>query len=252
MVEQNAYDSFGNNSGSARTRYGYTGRERDPDTGMLYYRARFYDPQVGRFIGEDPLGFDGGMNWYSYVENDPINDSDPAGLARRGRGPGHSVSLRRNPREWLERFKGRRERNKGDSPGHDQQLRDRCRELEKWLLSLTMVLMSERDLHSELMNQYDWCRKKFPKTCEEPALNPSRAPQGSPAPNPAPMNELTDGIPRWDNGTPLDPQKYPEAYEQLRRERLIRGFYIFPINPAIPNLMPGTVPIRRWVWVWVW
>lgn len=45
LIEQFTYDSFGNNSGSARTRYGYTGRERDPDTGLLNYRARFYDPQ---------------------------------------------------------------------------------------------------------------------------------------------------------------------------------------------------------------
>ena len=80
LVEQASYDSFGNSAGSARTRYGYTGRERDPDTGLLYYRARFYDPQIGRFISEDPIGFDGGANWYAYVSNDPVNLIDPSGL----------------------------------------------------------------------------------------------------------------------------------------------------------------------------
>ncbi|HKZ81149.1 MAG TPA: RHS repeat-associated core domain-containing protein [Pyrinomonadaceae bacterium] len=55
MWEALAYDSFGNNSGTTRTRYTYSGREGDPDTGLLYYRARFYDPQLGRFISEDPL-----------------------------------------------------------------------------------------------------------------------------------------------------------------------------------------------------
>jgi RHS repeat-associated protein len=81
VVEQLAYDSFGNSSGSSRTRYGYTGRERDPETGMLYYRARFYDPQAGRFISEDPIGFRGGDNFYQYVGNSPISFADPLGLA---------------------------------------------------------------------------------------------------------------------------------------------------------------------------
>jgi hypothetical protein len=47
---------------------------------MLYYRARWYDPQVGRFISEDPIGLAGGINWYSYVRNNPINRRDPHGL----------------------------------------------------------------------------------------------------------------------------------------------------------------------------
>jgi RHS repeat-associated protein len=83
VVEGIGYDSFGNNGGSARTRYGYTGRERDPDTGMLYYRARFYDPQVGRFLSEDPIGFRGGEpSFYIYVHNDPLRFRDPLGLRR--------------------------------------------------------------------------------------------------------------------------------------------------------------------------
>ena len=81
LVEQESYDSFGDSGGSARTRYGYTGRERDPDTGMLYYRARFYDPQLGRFVGEDPIGFNAGqMNFFAYVGNNPTNSVDPSGL----------------------------------------------------------------------------------------------------------------------------------------------------------------------------
>ncbi|MGH9928987.1 MAG: DUF6765 family protein [Pyrinomonadaceae bacterium] len=80
MVEQLAYDSFGNSTASTRTRYGYTGRERDPDAGMLYYRARWYDPQAGRFISEDPIRLAGGINQYGYVGNNPLNANDPSGL----------------------------------------------------------------------------------------------------------------------------------------------------------------------------
>ena len=79
-AEQLAYDSFGNSVGSARTRYGFTGRERDPDSGLLFYRARFYDPQLGRFISEDPIGLAGGVNGYSYTSNSPARRKDPSGL----------------------------------------------------------------------------------------------------------------------------------------------------------------------------
>jgi len=78
-IEQVNYDSFGNGTSSARTRYGYTGRERDPDTGLFYYRARWYDPQQGRFVSEDPIGLAGGINLFAYVENSPLLFSDPSG-----------------------------------------------------------------------------------------------------------------------------------------------------------------------------
>ena len=81
VVEQQSYDSFGNSTGSSLTRYGYTGRELDPDTGLMYYRARWYDPQAGRFVSEDPIGFGGGdINLYGYVWQSPLNNSDPLGL----------------------------------------------------------------------------------------------------------------------------------------------------------------------------
>jgi RHS repeat-associated protein len=80
VVERESYDSFGNSASSARTRYGYTGRERDPDSGLLYYRARWYDPQVGRFISEDPAYMADGPNMYSYVGNNATNKIDPQGL----------------------------------------------------------------------------------------------------------------------------------------------------------------------------
>jgi RHS repeat-associated protein len=80
IVEQLTYDSFGNSTGNSLTRYTYTGREFDPDTGLMYYRARWYDPQVGRFISEDPIGLSGGINPFAYVHNAPINNTDPMGL----------------------------------------------------------------------------------------------------------------------------------------------------------------------------
>lgn len=80
IVAQVTYDAFGNSSGTSLTRYDYTGRERDPETGLLYYRARWYDPQVGRFISEDPIGLAGGINQFGYVSNNPQNATDPSGL----------------------------------------------------------------------------------------------------------------------------------------------------------------------------
>lgn len=56
----------------------YTGREYDDFTKLYYYRARWYDAQIGRFISEDPIGFAGGdVNLYGYVKNKPLNSSDP-------------------------------------------------------------------------------------------------------------------------------------------------------------------------------
>jgi len=57
----------------------YTGREFDTETSLYYYRARYYDPQAGRFISEDPIGFEGGPNFYNYVDNDPTDYEDPLG-----------------------------------------------------------------------------------------------------------------------------------------------------------------------------
>ncbi|MCD9127655.1 RHS repeat-associated core domain-containing protein [Luteimonas fraxinea] len=64
--------------------YRYTGREQD-ESGLYYYRARYYSPELGRFISEDPIGMAGGdINFYAYVGGDPISYSDPLGLSRAG------------------------------------------------------------------------------------------------------------------------------------------------------------------------
>jgi len=79
------YSPFGEKqgtSGSANNNQLYfTGREEDPDSGLYYFRARYYDPSIGRFISEDPKGFDAGVNFYAYASNNPINANDPMGLA---------------------------------------------------------------------------------------------------------------------------------------------------------------------------
>jgi len=76
------YDSWGNLAiGVGDPGYAFTGREWDPETGLYYYRARYYDPKVGRFISEDPIGLRGGdTNFFAYVRDNPINRKDPSGL----------------------------------------------------------------------------------------------------------------------------------------------------------------------------
>jgi RHS repeat-associated protein len=55
-------------------------RGYDSATSLYYYRARYYDPAIGRFLNEDPSGFNGGLNFYSYSGNSPSNFIDPSGL----------------------------------------------------------------------------------------------------------------------------------------------------------------------------
>jgi RHS repeat-associated protein len=86
-VNHIVYDSFGNitsqSNSSVVFKFGYTGREFDEESGQYYYRSRYYDALVGRFISEDPIGFAGeDVNLYRYVENAPIVFSDPTGLFR--------------------------------------------------------------------------------------------------------------------------------------------------------------------------
>jgi RHS repeat-associated protein len=52
----------------------------DPSGPRKYYRARYYDPNIGRFISEDPIGLSGGVNFYAYANDSPDNLTDPFGL----------------------------------------------------------------------------------------------------------------------------------------------------------------------------
>jgi RHS repeat-associated protein len=77
-----SYEPFGATTqvGAPTTNsFGFTGREIDA-AGLYFYRARYYNPSVGRFISEDPIGFGGGINAYVYVEDNPTNLGDPSGL----------------------------------------------------------------------------------------------------------------------------------------------------------------------------
>jgi len=79
------YDSFGKltaSTGSLVNSFRYTGREFDTETGLYYSRARYYDPNSSRFLSEDPIGFDGALNSYAYVDNDPEDYDDPFGLQK--------------------------------------------------------------------------------------------------------------------------------------------------------------------------
>lgn len=82
LQTQYTYEPFGfiTQTGAASTNsYKFTGRE-DDGTGLMYYRARYYQPRFQRFIAEDPIGLRGGINVYRYANNNAILFVDPLGL----------------------------------------------------------------------------------------------------------------------------------------------------------------------------
>ncbi len=71
---------YGENSSDFEEGHGFTGKEYDPDTGLYYFNARWYDSKLGRFISEDQMGDPNNPNLYVYGRNNPLRFFDPTGL----------------------------------------------------------------------------------------------------------------------------------------------------------------------------
>ncbi len=99
VVERYAYSAYGEpifldasanlldpQASTVGNPYLFTGRRLDEETGLYYYRARMYDAELGRFVGRDPIGYRGGINWYEYVGGTPLHYCDALGF--HGPNPG--------------------------------------------------------------------------------------------------------------------------------------------------------------------
>ena len=85
LTDTYTYKPFGitTATGTNSNRFRYTGREWDQETGLYYYRARYYAPEFGRFTTEDPIGVGGGISPFAYTDNNPLRWADPFGLRPR-------------------------------------------------------------------------------------------------------------------------------------------------------------------------
>ena len=87
VIQARSYEPFGKQlsaAGNPLTKYAFTGEWQDP-TGLIFLRARYYDPYLNQFIQRDPIVPDysnpQNLNAYSYVRNNPVNLTDPSGLS---------------------------------------------------------------------------------------------------------------------------------------------------------------------------
>lgn len=95
LLKVKSYDPYGIPGGISNgkfdpySRFQYTGQIVIPEVDLYHYKARAYSPTLGRFLQIDPIGYDGGINLYAYVGNDPVNFTDTKGLS-----PGDSYATK--------------------------------------------------------------------------------------------------------------------------------------------------------------
>jgi RHS repeat-associated protein len=98
---QYTYEPFGKTTSSGAASFNtfeFTGREND-GTGLYFYRARYQSPRLLRFVSEDPIGFRGGINLFSYTADNPVNFTDACGLTPNGGGDPPTTST-----SWVRRW----------------------------------------------------------------------------------------------------------------------------------------------------
>jgi RHS repeat-associated protein len=110
VVASNVYDAYGNrtaHTGTADSAIGFTGEWTDPSTGLVYLRARDYDPATGQFLAIDPL-VDQTLQPYAYVDGNPLQFTDPTGECLLGHSNGRcrgggvmDGALTSGPSNWL-------------------------------------------------------------------------------------------------------------------------------------------------------
>jgi RHS repeat-associated protein len=103
VAQRLEYDEFGRvlqDTAPGFQPFGFAGGLYDPDTGLVHFGARDYDPEIGRWVNKDPIGFQGGPNLYAYCGNDPINNVDPTGTVIQTK-VGEDSLLMMRASEWL-------------------------------------------------------------------------------------------------------------------------------------------------------
>jgi RHS repeat-associated protein len=85
-LEMPQASSIGSPVSALGNRYTFQGREIDWTTGLMYFRARWYNPETGRWLSKDPIRIAGGLNLYAFCDNNPVNFVDPMGLCKEKKG----------------------------------------------------------------------------------------------------------------------------------------------------------------------
>lgn len=126
VTNRYAYSPWGESNTMAGTTFGFTGQRYDQETGLYYYKNRYYSPVLGRFLQPDPIGYDSNLNLYQYVNSDPLDLADPLGLqkvppiARHGKWGGDDYTSGKGGQSELSNFPYKRKQKGWAEPKDDE------------------------------------------------------------------------------------------------------------------------------------